>query len=202
MKKNIFNIFIVFCAIAGLLFMIFGAGVIYMVHKNSQRFETNKYTGIEYLNSEKDNGKQYYSLDDIGDYESADFQVYLHPDFFDQIYASILLVSYDEDEYKIQKEKLVNESEWVREKIKGLWPEDEPLLTCNMDDWDIYVYSFEGVDYEGKIFSWVGDFALVGFDDSTCRIAYMKYNEVSRDLISNKSLPEFIMKNFDYDFMK
>lgn len=186
------------------VFFIVIVGVKFCVHIYDGWIYKSVKQGVSYMNTEDDPGKAYFALDQIGEYQAADFEVRMRKFCFEPIYSSILLVSYEADEYAAQKEKLLEKGVGIQEKIVKRWPEDQPLMQGRMDRWEIFVYDCEFDFSVEKTFcnEWVAGFALVGYDDDAKQIAYMKFYDASLDYINNKSLDHFIHREFDCEFMK
>lgn len=152
-----------------------------------------KLKGVKYLNSNQDHTGDYFNETNIGDYEELYFQLFHKNVIFYESDASTLIATYNADEYSKQVNKIENEIPFLNNKDEsGVYSDFE------IGEWNFRVCKFEGTIYPKN-------FAMIGFHEETCEIAYLEFCNVDQDYITgagdgNGSMEDFIERYFKYDF--
>lgn len=142
------------------------------------------------------------SIEELPQYKDISYKYNKETALWYKSDAMTLVVEYDDETYKSEKEKLSTKYTYLSEKIPF---DDEGLYIIPEYEFSINSYKFKVVKESDKDNTdYPKSFGMIGTSDEKKSIAYLYFYDFDLDYIGNKdeksSMANFVKKYFKYDF--
>lgn len=142
------------------------------------------------------------TIEDLPKYQDISYKYNNFPIILFETEAITLVVNYDEETYKKEKEKLTEKYKFLNHKVVSDFDKSKyciPEYEFSINNYDFKVA--EGNDNYEAIYP--KSFGMIGISDEKKSIAYLYFYDYHLDYIDkdkDRPMADFIEENFKYDF--
>lgn len=140
------------------------------------------------------------SLENIGEYKEISYFSRKDENFFPE-YSIQLIVSYDEENFLIEKERLKNAYTYLDKPQKPYW--NDTVYTIPIEAFSVAGFNFKVAKFDNTFYPKY--FGMVGISDEKCQIAYLWVYALDLDYICEtdanviKEMNEFVEHHFSLE---
>ncbi|BCZ49204.1 hypothetical protein psyc5s11_52710 [Clostridium gelidum] len=143
------------------------------------------------------------SLDDLPEYQNITYK-YTHKSmFFFESHSVALIVKYEDETYKREKDKLAEKYTFLNKKVN--FRSDESIYLIPEYEFSVNSYNFKVVDRSEKSNTqFPKSFGMIGISEEKKSIAYLYFYDKDLDFIGGENdkapMANFVKDYFKYDF--
>ncbi|MDV3427316.1 MAG: hypothetical protein LIR50_09600 [Bacillota bacterium] len=142
------------------------------------------------------------SLDDLPKNQSIAYK-YTHKSFIFESDSVALIVNYDDETFKSEKDKLTKKYTYLDKNVISSF--DESKYYIPEYEFSINSYTFNVIAEDGKHnMQYPHSFGMIGTSDKKKSIAYLYFYDTDLDYIGEKNvkhpMADFVKEYFDYNF--